>query len=270
MADDISAKLFSDDGSSKGTVSLDPAIFGVEPNVALMHQVVTAQLAGARAGTHSTKTRSEVRGGGRKPWRQKGTGRARHGSTRSPIWVGGGVAHGPKPRDYSQRTPKKMKRKALLGALSDRAMGGQIRVVQGIGWETPKTSSASSLLTKMESGRKILLVLSIDDEVATRSFRNLPNVRLTRPGQLNTYDVLWSDTLVFTSDALESLSTPAAPEAPAPEGSSAAPAAVEPAETPVEDLPLEDELDDEVDEDVDDETVEIEEGEALADEGEEE
>lgn len=258
MADEISATLFADDGSSKGTVSLDPAIFGVEPNVALMHQVVTAQLAGARAGSHSTKTRSEVRGGGRKPWRQKGTGRARHGSTRSPIWVGGGVAHGPKPRDYSQRTPKKMKRKALLGALSDRAMGGQVRVVEGIGWETPKTSSASSLLTKMDSGRKVLLVLSTDDEVATRSFRNLPNVRLTRPGQLNTYDVLWSDTLVFTSASLESLTAPPAAETPA--ATAPVPAAGEPVETPAE-------LDEEPDEIED---ASASDASASPDEGEEE
>ncbi len=216
MADKPSAPLFSDDGSSKGTVDLDVDIFGVEPNVAVMHQVVTAQLAAARAGSHNTKTRAEVRGGGRKPWRQKGTGRARHGSIRSPIWIGGGVAHGPKPRDYSQRTPKKMKRKALLGALSDRASGGQIRVVESIGWSTPKTASASSLLSGIDSGRKVLVVLGAADEVANRSFRNLPHVRLTQPGQLNTYDVLWSDTLVFTSDALESLSVRARPAAEKP------------------------------------------------------
>ncbi len=231
MADELTAQLFAHDGSSKGTVALEPAVFGVEPNVALMHQVVTAQLAGARAGSHSTKTRSEVRGGGRKPWRQKGTGRARHGSIRSPIWTGGGIAHGPKPRDYSQRTPKKMKRKALLGALSDRAMGGQIRVVESIGWDAPKTASANALLTKMDSGRKILLVLSPTDEIANRSFRNLSNVRLTQPGQLNTYDVLWSDTLVFTSDTLDMVSSVPSP-APATEPDPAAVQATEAAAAP--------------------------------------
>jgi large subunit ribosomal protein L4 len=249
MADKLSAPLFSDDGSSKGTVSLDASVFGIEPNVALMHQVVTAQLAGARAGTHSTKTRSEVRGGGRKPWRQKGTGRARHGSTRSPIWSGGGVAHGPKPRDYSQRTPKKMKRKALLGALSDRASGEQIKVVDSIGWDTPKTASASSLLSKIDGGRKVLLVLSHDDEIAVRSFRNISHVRLTKPGQLSTYDVLWSDTLVFTSESLDSVAsgpTPApakAVEEPVVETPVAEePAAEEPAaEEPAAEEPVADE-----------------------------
>ena len=211
---DLTAPLYSDDGKSQGTVKLDPTVFGVEPNVALMHQVVTAQLAGARAGTHSTKTRSEVRGGGAKPWRQKGTGRARHGSIRSPIWTGGGVAHGPKPRDYSQRTPKKMKRQALLGALSDRANGEQIRVVDSIGWDAPKTASAAGLLDKIDSGRKVLVVLGRDEDVASRSFRNIGKVRLTSPSHRTTYDVRWRDTLVFTSDARAGVA-PAQGSAPA-------------------------------------------------------
>ena len=150
MADKLTAELYSADGAVKGSIDLNPDIFGIEPNQAVMHQVVTAQLAAARAGTHSTKTRSEVRGGGRKPWRQKGLGRARHGSIRSPQWVGGGVAHGPKPRDYSQRTPKKMKRLALRSALSARAADGQVKVVETFDtWEAPKTKSAIALLDAM-------------------------------------------------------------------------------------------------------------------------
>ena len=150
MAEKLTADLYSADGKSKGNVELNADIFGIEPNTDVMHQVVTAQLAAARAGTHSTKTRSEVRGGGRKPWRQKGLGRARHGSIRSPQWAGGGVAHGPKPRDYSQRTPKKMKRLALRSALSVRAAAGKIKVVETFDvWETPRTKNAISLLESM-------------------------------------------------------------------------------------------------------------------------
>jgi len=166
----------------------------------VMHQVVTAQLAAARAGTHNTKTRAEVRGGGRKPWRQKGLGRARHGSIRSPSWTGGGVAHGPKPRDYSQRTPKKMKRLALRSALSARAAGGQIKVVEGFDWDTPKTSRATALLSAMEAGGKVLLVLDRSDDIAYLSLRNVENVVIN--DQLNPYDVLWADTVVFTADTL--------------------------------------------------------------------
>ena len=154
MADKLTADLYSADGKKKGTVDLKPEIFGIEPNTAVMHQVVTAQLGARRAGTHSTKTRAEVRGGGRKPWRQKGLGRARHGSIRSPQWAGGGVAHGPKPRDYSQRTPKKMKRLALRSALSARAADGKIKVVETFDvWDgdrflTPTVSITSTSFIK--------------------------------------------------------------------------------------------------------------------------
>ena len=158
MADKLTADLYSADGTKKRAVDLAPEIFGSEPNTAVMHQVVTAQLAAARAGTHSTKTRAEVRGGGRKPWRQKGLGRARHGSIRSPQWAGGGVAHGPKPRDYSQRTPKKMKRLALRSALSVRAAAGKVKVVETFDtWDAPKTKNAISLLDAMGINGKVLL-----------------------------------------------------------------------------------------------------------------
>lgn len=201
MADKLTAPLYSSDGKSKGDVTLDAAVFGIEPNGPVMHQVVTAQLAAARAGTHSTKTRAEVRGGGRKPWRQKGLGRARHGSIRSPSWTGGGVAHGPKPRDYSQRTPKKMKQLALRSALSTRASGGQIRVVEGFEWDAPKTKRASELLQAIDSGPKVLVVLDRSDDVAFLALRNLENVVVN--GQLNPYDVLWADTVVFTAGTLD-------------------------------------------------------------------
>lgn len=196
---DVKAPLYKADGSASGDIKLDADVFGIEPNMDVLHQVVTAQLAAARAGSANTKTRGEVRGGGRKPWRQKGLGRARHGSIRSPQWVGGGVAHGPKPRDYSQRTPKKMKRLALLSALSARASESAVKVVEDIDWATPKTKQAVGLLSAMEAGGKTLMVLSQIDGVAGKSFRNLPQVRLVDPGHLTPYDVLWSDQVVFTS-----------------------------------------------------------------------
>ncbi len=199
------AALFASDGTPKGDVKLDPAVFGVEPNIAVMHQVVNAQRAAARSGTASTKTRSEVRGGGRKPWRQKGLGRARHGSIRSPQWVGGGVVFGPHPRDYSQRTPKKMKRLALRSALSARASENSIKVVETIDWSEPKTKNATALLEAVGATRKALIVLGPTDRVAERSFRNLPHVVLTHTGQLSAYDVLWSDTVLFTTDTLGSV-----------------------------------------------------------------
>ncbi|MFP3915161.1 MAG: 50S ribosomal protein L4 [Actinomycetota bacterium] len=196
---EIKAPLFSADGSSKGTVNLDPSIFGIEPNLAVLHQVVTAQLAARRAGTASTKTRAEVRGGGAKPWRQKGLGRARHGSIRSPIWVGGGVAHGPKPRDYSQRTPKKMKKLALRSALSSRASEDAVLVIDSFDWNEPKTRRARELLEAMEVSGKVLVVLSRSDLVAAKSLRNLPQVSIVEPGQVTAYDVLAADRVVFTS-----------------------------------------------------------------------
>src|SRR5690606_17064636 len=199
---ELTAPLFKSDGSSAGEISLDPEVFGIEPNLDVLHQVVTAQLAAARAGTHSTKTRGEVRGGGRKPWRQKGLGRARHGSIRAPQWTGGGVAHGPQPRDYSQRTPKKMKRLALRSALSARASESAVKVIDRFAWESPKTKQATTLLREIGVEGKVLVVIGRDDEAAAKSFSNLPQVVLAHPGGITTYDVLWASTVVFTSETL--------------------------------------------------------------------
>jgi large subunit ribosomal protein L4 len=200
------------DGSKGGNVELPDDVFGIEPNVAVMHQVVTAQLAAKRAGTHSTKTRAEVRGGGAKPWRQKGTGRARQGSIRSPQWRGGGVAHGPKPRDYSQRTPKKMIRLALRSALSDRAALGNVVVVDDWGIDAPKTKAAVQLLeslglrTKGRRAPRVLVVLFRTEENAWKSLRNLgERVQVVLPEELNTYDVLLNDWLVLSQAALETV-----------------------------------------------------------------
>jgi large subunit ribosomal protein L4 len=189
-------------GDDAGTADLDDAWFGATPNVALMHQVVTAQLAARRSGTQSTLTRAEVRGGGAKPWKQKGTGRARQGSIRSPQWQGGGVALGPKPRSYAQKTPKKMIRAALVSALSDRASDGRVAVVSDWTLSAPKTSAAVAALRALGLEGRVLVVVSPTDEVAARSFRNLPHVHLLTPGQLNAYDVLCSDWVVFSRDTL--------------------------------------------------------------------
>lgn len=202
---DVKAPLYKADGTASGEIKLDSDVFGIEPNMAVLHQVVTAQLAAARSGSANTKTRGEVRGGGRKPWRQKGLGRARHGSIRSPQWTGGGVAHGPKPRDYSQRTPKKVKRLALRSALSARASESAVKVVDEFDWASPKTKQAASLLTAIEASGKTLLVIGKLDSVAGKSFRNLPEVRLVEPGHLTPYDVLWSDQVVFTSHSVGSV-----------------------------------------------------------------
>lgn len=202
---EVKAQLFAADGSTKGHFDLDADIFGIEPNMAVLHQVITAQLAARRRGSASTKTRAEVRGGGRKPWRQKGLGRARQGSIRAPHWVGGGVAHGPKPRDYTQRTPKKMKRLALKSALSARASEDAVLVVEDIDWSAPKTKQAVALLDAMNAGGKTLVVLNSLDGIAGRSFRNLPEVRLSEPGHITPYDVLWSDHVVFTSHTVGSV-----------------------------------------------------------------
>ena len=191
-------EVVSVDGSKAGSVELDDAVFGVQPNVPVMHQVVTAQLAAKRRGTQSTKTRAEVAGGGAKPWKQKGTGRARQGSIRAPHWRGGGVALGPKPRSYAQRTPKKMIRLALRSALSDRAAEGKVIVVDEWGWDTPKTKQAVEALAKIEATGKVLVVVNREDEAVAKSFRNLPDVHLIEPGGLNAYDVLVSDYVVFT------------------------------------------------------------------------
>jgi len=190
-------------GTKAGTAELPAALFDVQTNIPLIHQVVVAQQAAARQGTHATKTRGDVAGGGAKPWRQKGTGRARQGSRRAPQWTGGGVVHGPQPRDYSQRTPKKMIAAALRGALSDRAREGRVHVVDSIvAGETPSTKAALKALAEV-SGGKLLVVLSRDEDVAWLSLRNVPTVHALAVDQLNAYDVLVSDDVVFTTAALD-------------------------------------------------------------------
>jgi large subunit ribosomal protein L4 len=192
------------DGGTAGTMELPASVFGVQVNIPLIHQVVVAQLAAARQGTHDTKRRGEVRGGGRKPYKQKGTGRARQGSTTAPQFVGGGIVHGPHPREYGQRTPKKMKAAALRGALSDRATNGRIHVLSDIvSGDTPSTKSAVAALAHVSSRRNVLVVLERGQELAWRSLRNVPTVHVISADQLNTYDVLVSDDVVFTRDALE-------------------------------------------------------------------
>jgi large subunit ribosomal protein L4 len=198
-------------GSGKGgSVELPDDVFGITPNGPVMHQVVNAQLAHRRAGTHSTKTRAEVAGGGAKPWRQKGTGRARQGSIRSPQWRGGGIAHGPRPRDYTQRTPKKMVRLALLSALSDRAAGERVKVIDGWGFDEPKTKEAIGVLEalglrpKDARAPRVLLVLDRSEQAVWKSFRNLGDrVQIVLPEELNPYDVLLNDWLVFSKATLE-------------------------------------------------------------------
>ena len=191
------------EGKTDGSVDLPEAIFDVQANVALMHQVVVAQQAAARQGTHSTKTRGDVRGGGKKPYRQKGTGRARQGSTRAPQFAGGGVVHGPTPRDYSQRTPKKMTAAALRGALSDRARAGQLHVVSAqVDGDTPSTKTATKVLASVTEAKNLLVVITRDDEVSLLSLQNLSFVHWIWADQLNTYDVLVNDDVVFTKAAL--------------------------------------------------------------------
>jgi large subunit ribosomal protein L4 len=192
-------------GKKVGQHDLDAEVFDVQVNVPVMHQVVVAGMAARRSGTHSTKTRAEVRGGGRKPWRQKGTGRARHGSIRSPIWVGGGVAHGPKPTEYGNRVPKKMKRLALRSALTDRAREGRIKVVDGLAFDEPSTKDALGVLESIDAQGLVLLVLEQPQDVVQRSFRNLAHVKIAYPGNLGTYEVLAADWVVFTRDAVEAM-----------------------------------------------------------------
>ncbi len=207
-AEATSVDLRTPGGDVAGSVELPAHVFGVQVNVPLIHQVVVAQLAAARQGTHSTKTVAEVRGGGRKPYKQKGTGRARQGSIRSPQFTGGGIVHGPKPRDYSQRTPKKMKAAALRGALSDRARNGRVHVVTGIvEGETPSTRAAIAALSALSDRRHLLVVLERDDDVSWLSLRNVPRVHLLVVDQLNTYDVLVSDDVIFTQGAFDTLIT---------------------------------------------------------------
>jgi large subunit ribosomal protein L4 len=190
-------------GEKSGSVDLPEEVFAVQANIPLMHQVVIAQLAAARQGTASTKTRAEVSGGGAKPYRQKGTGRARQGSTRAPQFAGGGIVHGPKPRQYDQKTPKKMKAAALRGALSDRARDGRVHVVSSlVTADAPSTKDAAQALQRIAGSRHVLVVLERTDAVSLKSLRNLGNVHLLYPDQLNTYDVLVSDDVVFTSGSL--------------------------------------------------------------------
>ena len=193
------------DGEKAGTIELDEQIFGIEPNVAVMHQVVNAQLAAKRAGTHNTKTRAEVRGGGAKPWKQKGTGRARAGSSRIPHWRGGGIALGPKPRDYSQRTPKKMKKLALRSALSDRATSNSVFVVESWDFETPNTKAAKLALQAIGAEGKVLVVVDTQDSNTHKSFRNLGYVNVLSADQLNVFDILVNDSVVFTKSSLPSI-----------------------------------------------------------------
>jgi len=191
-------------GKKTGSVDLPAELFDVAANVPLIHQVVVAQLAAARQGTHKVKGRGEVSGAGRKPFKQKGTGRARQGSIRAPHMTGGGIVHGPKPRSYAQRTPKKMIAAALLGALSDRARGGRIWAVEGFATDAPKTSVAAAFLSSVVAGKNQLIVVAKGDELTLKAVRNIPTVHVITYDQLNAYDVLVSDDVVFTKDALES------------------------------------------------------------------
>jgi large subunit ribosomal protein L4 len=219
MANDKAGKALKIDvktpaGTTEGSVELPAELFDAPANIALLHQVVMAQLAAKRQGTHSTKTRGEVRGGGRKPYRQKGTGRARQGSTRAPQYTGGGVVHGPQPRDYSQRTPKKMIAAALRGALSDRARNGRIHAItELVSGQTPSTKSAKVFLGTLTDRKQVLVVIGRSDETGVKSVRNLPGVHILTPDQLNTYDVLRADDVVFSVEALNAYIGAAAPNA---------------------------------------------------------
>jgi large subunit ribosomal protein L4 len=205
MADStLALDVHSADGKKAGSVDLPAALFDVKTNIPLIHQVVIAQLAAARQGTHSTKRRGEVSGAGRKPFKQKGTGNARQGSIRAPHMTGGGIVHGPKPRDYSQRTPKKMVAAALLGALSDRARGDRLHVIDSFGIEgAPSTKTAATVLSGLGAVKNVLVVIDRDDELAIKSVRNLAYVHVLPFGQLNAYDVLVSDDIVFTKAAYD-------------------------------------------------------------------
>ena len=203
MVEPLSVAIVDSKGERTGTAELPAEIFDVEPNIPLMHQVVVAQLAAARQGTHATRTRGMVRGGGRKPYRQKGTGRARQGSIRAPQFAGGGTVHGPQPRNYAQRTPKKMKVAALRSALSDRARNGRVHVItEFLVADRPSTKQALAGLRNL-TDRKALVVVNREDVLSILSLRNLPDVHVTWADQLNTYDVLNNDDVIFTADALD-------------------------------------------------------------------
>jgi large subunit ribosomal protein L4 len=204
MSETLTVDVLDAQGQKAGSADLPAEVFDAQTNIPLIHQVVVAQLAAARQGTHDTKTRGEVRGGGKKPYKQKGTGRARQGSTRAPQFAGGGTVHGPTPRDYSQRTPKKMKAAALRGALSDRARAGRVHVVTGFGIdEAPSTKAAVAVLRQLSGRKHVLVVVERADELAWKSLRNVEQVHLLVADQLNTYDVLVSDDVVFTQGALD-------------------------------------------------------------------
>ena len=203
-------EIRSTSGDVVGTATLDEAVFGAQVNVPVMHQVVRAQLAAARAGTRATKKRGQVSGGGKKPWRQKGTGRARQGSTRAPHWTGGGTVFGPQPNDYTMKVNRKMRAVALRSALSDRAKEGRIAVVDRFGWETPRTKDAAKTLDALGVKGKSLLVLDSVDMTVGKSFRNLPDTHIVTVDQLNTYDILNADWVVFTQAALERAGKPQA------------------------------------------------------------
>ena len=204
MSDTLTVDVVDPEGAVAGTAELPGEVFAAPTTIPLIHQVVVAQLAAARQGPHATKTRADVSGGGRKPYKQKGPGRARQGSTRAPQFVGGGVVHGPQPRDYSQRTPKKMKAAALRGALSDRARAGRVHVVTGFAVDgAPSTRSALAVLDLVSGRRHVLVLVERSDEVTWKSLRNVERVHLLAVDQLNTYDVLVSDDVVFTAGALD-------------------------------------------------------------------
>ncbi|MCG7308683.1 50S ribosomal protein L4 [Brachybacterium sp. ACRRE] len=204
MAENLTVDVLDPAGKKSGTAELPASIFDVHTNVPLIHQVVVAQLAAARQGTHKAKTRGEVAGGGKKPYKQKGTGRARQGSIRAPQFAGGGIVHGPVPRDYSQRTPKKMKAAALRGALSDRARNGRVHVLSSLlEGDAPSTKAARSALGRISEREHVLVVIRRDDELGALSTRNLPTAHVLFADQLNTYDVMLSDDVVFTSGGLE-------------------------------------------------------------------
>jgi large subunit ribosomal protein L4 len=202
MANATTVDVLDLKGKKAGTAELPADLFDVDVNVPLIHQVVVAQLAAARQGTHKTKTRGEVSGAGRKPFKQKGTGRARQGSIRAPQMTGGGIVHGPVPRSYAQRTPKKMIAAALLGALSDRARGGRVHVVNAFAAETPSTKVAAELLNVIGQNKHVLVVAGRTEDTSVKAVRNLPTVHVLHADQLNAYDVLVSDDVVFTKDAL--------------------------------------------------------------------
>jgi len=261
----VAAVDLRDQGGKKaGSRELPAELFEAPINVGLMHQVVVAGLAAIRRGTHSTKTRGEVRGGGKKPWRQKGTGRARHGSIRSPIWMGGGVAHGPKPRDYSMRVNKKMKRAALRGALTDAAQSGKLVGVSSLSFDGPSTKDAVAALDALEinDGRKTLVVLHEPNRETELSYRNIPHVKVTYARSLSTYDIVAADHVLFTSAALDVLEGKEPTEAPTGSSATGKGSAAAAAGGSAEDAEASEDAAKRPPADVDDETEEVEEDES--------